>query len=286
MATKFVKLMVCGMVSVSLTLSGVSAAKASTVKSNHQKQEVKVEKPVKHHDEDDDENEVEINSTIQDYRKSKFKLEVEFDKDLNRKTVNTKNIHLTKVQVKDEVKNETTSDKANKDEIVEETEAKDVAIKVRLSSDKEDIIVTLKEDLEPNSVYTLSLSGIKDLKGNTLEDKEFEIKTVGKNFSDEIEEVDDFEGKVISPSSIKWTWEYDEEDEENIDGFILYDEEGNQLTEVGDITSDQREYVQEGLTLKSGEKYKIEIAAYKLSDEVEEGFIEGEREDASVKVKK
>ncbi|MEF9953058.1 MAG: Ig-like domain-containing protein [Clostridium sp.] len=258
MTKNFMILVLVGAISVSSLVSGASTARAD-VKVGNQAQIV--DRNAKASED------VWIDSTSVNYTVAGFKLVVSFKNEIKEISVNTNNIHLRNLDIADDITG-------------------DAAIKVKLDKNKKDVIITLKEELDQNVEYNLILSGIKDINGNTIADKEFQIRTGEKEdevLPEDIKAVSSIKGQAISANAIKWTWDYDKAEEKNIEGFVIYDENGELITEYGAINVKEREYIQKGLT--PGKNYKVEIAAFRSIDGDIDNTIESDKKSATAKTK-
>jgi hypothetical protein len=198
------------------------------------------------------------------YKKEEFKILLKLPQDVDKSTLNTNTIHIRNLNIGDD-------------------QTADSAIKLNIDMINKVVTVTLKEDLDQNVQYTLIVDGVKSKSGVAYEEirESFQSTEQEEEVVTELAPVLELKGEAISPTAIKWTWKYDKAEEKKIDGFRIYDEDGDLLTEDNDLNAKDRQFVQKGL--KPGKKYTISIKAFKIVDGEE--TLESEEISASASTK-
>lgn len=162
----------------------------------------------------------------------------------------------------------------------------DVAIRLKTDAATHSVTITLKEDLDQDTYYQIIADEIYDLKGNILDEatKSFRSGAQQDEVVTDLNPITNLKGTAISPTSIKFTWSYDKNDEKNIDGFYVYDDEGNLLTEDNDVNAKDREFILKGL--KPDKSYSISVSAFKLVDDESSDDLESDQVSAEAKTQK
>lgn len=199
------------------------------------------------------------------YKKSEFTIFLKLPEDVDQSTINTNTIHIRNLNIGDD-------------------QTADSPIKLTIDMSSKTVTIKLKEDLDQNVEYTLIVDGVKSKSGVAYEEvrQSFQTNEQEEEEVTELAQVLELKGEAVSPTEIKWTWKYNKADEKKIDGFRIYDEDGDLLTDDDDLNAKDRQFVQKGL--KPGKKYSISIVAFKVTDDEEE-VIESEKLTASAATK-
>ncbi|MBA2877207.1 hypothetical protein HNR63_000234 [Anoxybacillus kamchatkensis] len=199
------------------------------------------------------------------YKKSEFTIFLKLPEDVDQSTINTNTIHIRNLNIGDD-------------------QTADSPIKLTIDMSSKTVTIKLKEDLDQNVEYTLIVDGVKSKSGASYEEvrQSFQTNEQEEEEVTELAKVLELKGEAVSPTEIKWTWKYNKADEKKIDGFRIYDEDGDLLTDDDDLNAKDRQFVQKGL--KPGKKYSISIVAFKVTDDEEE-VIESEKLTASATTK-
>lgn len=195
--------------------------------------------------------EIQFSLKNTDYLKKNFNVTITFPKDVDFDLLSTDNIHVRNLELGDD-------------------ESADVSIRLKKDEDNRTVTLTLKEDLDQDTRYQIIIEGVYDVNGNMVDDKRKSFISSEQQEEKEItelSEVTELKGTAISASSLKFTWKYDKNEEKKIDGFYVYDEDGDLLTEDNDINAKDREYILKGL--KPSKNYTITVRAFKLLDDEE-----------------
>ncbi|MCL6586218.1 MAG: fibronectin type III domain-containing protein [Anoxybacillus sp.] len=200
------------------------------------------------------------------YKKSEFTIFLKLPEDVDQSTINTNTIHIRNLNIGDD-------------------QTADSPIKLTIDMSSKTVTIKLKEDLDQNAEYTLIVDGVKSESGVAYEEvrKSFQTNEQQEEEVTELAQVQELTGEAISPTAIKWTWKYNKTDEKKIDGFRIYDEDGDLLTDDDDLNAKDRQFIQNGL--KPGKKYSISIVAFKVTDDDEEEVIESEKLTAAATTK-